>query len=60
MKKLGFYTGHVYDPSDDIQECAIAITDEQAKSVADQNKIYEVQHKNCKGCYGCPTSRGEN
>lgn len=57
MKRLGMYTGHIYDATDNPEECCIQLHDEEETNVAMQNRIYEQRHKDCKGCFGCPESR---
>lgn len=62
MKRLGFYTGKIYDDTVDpstIEECALAlnykepITDDGPYVV---NKRAELKRR-CEGCYGCPESQ---
>lgn len=54
-KRLGYFTGRVYDDNTALECCAI-LNERTARSVALQNRLFEQIHKNCKGCYGCPES----
>lgn len=55
-KRLGIYTGHVYESDDDPKECCVQLKDKEETDIAMQNRIYNNHHKNCKGCFGCPES----
>lgn len=64
MKRLGHFTGKIYDEQVDhatIGECCTLIDDNGAK---DEVKIEEMRNKyqsQCKryNCFGCPEARGE-
>lgn len=57
MKRLGLYSGRIYDSGDDYsEECCKVLTEEQAndeKWLDDQRLINSFK---CMGCYGCPLS----
>lgn len=59
MKRLGLYSGIIYDEYDDYSgECCKVITDEQAsdgKWLNDQRKVNTFK---CMACHGCPISLG--
>jgi len=60
MKRLGKFTGTIYDENYDFSncpECCTMITDEQEK---DENFIKEKHTKDlltCIGCNGCPAAQ---
>lgn len=60
MKRLGYFTGKIYDESIDtatIQECCLSLTEEQAKDEDFiQKKNFENKMK-CITCFGCPISQ---
>lgn len=57
MRRLGLYSGRVYDDNEDYyDECCLGLTDEQANDedwLDDQRLINRYK---CLGCYGCPMS----
>ena len=59
MKRLGKFSGKIYDESYDIdliEECCLLISDEQAEN---EEFIRSQRVKNlliCAQCYGCPRS----
>lgn len=60
MKRLGIFTGRVYDEHYDlnkIKECCREISDETANNPNLVRFIYLTKHENCEGCFGCPASR---
>lgn len=60
MKRLGIFTGRVYDEHYDlnkIKECCREISDETANNPNLVKFIYLTEKQNCEGCFGCPASR---
>ena len=59
MKRLGKFTGKIYDEDYDFSkcpECCLLISEEEAK---DENFLREARFANylsCAGCFGCPAS----
>ena len=62
MKRLGMYSGKIYEMDYDtkrIEECCLAISDEQANNkawIASQHKEHIGE---CSNCFGCPLSNKE-
>lgn len=57
MKKLGFFTGHIYDKSEPCEECAVNLSDERAKDIAYTSQEYLRRHVHCFQCDGCPEAK---
>jgi len=56
MKRLGKFTGHIYSDNDEIYECCLIITEDQANN---KEFIEQENLKNliiCGGCFGCPAA----
>ena len=56
-KKLGKFTGTIYDDNDNPQECCTCISDEQANDDNWQTMKHALDTLDCDGCLGCPESR---
>lgn len=64
MTRMGFFTGKLYDSSVDIStitECCEVLTPYFKEPVLDDDEFVikkrQELKKNCKGCFGCPTSQ---
>ena len=60
MKRLGKYTGRVYNEDYDFsncQECCVCITDEQATDTEfiDSHHLKDIMQ--CALCHGCPAAQ---
>ena len=62
MKRLGKYTGRVYNEDYDFsncQECCTCITDEQAtdREFIESHHLKDIME--CTLCHGCPTAQND-
>jgi hypothetical protein len=61
MKRLGIFTGRIYDEedfwADCIKECCRVLKDEEAEDISVITSVYTREHINCIGCNGCPESQ---
>ena len=58
MKRLGFFSGNVYDYAErDTEECCMLISEDQANDENYIKKKHYVLKLECNGCGGCPMSR---
>lgn len=53
MKRVGIYSGKIYEETENPQECCI-VTDNPDNIVC--SSIYKERHSNCENCKGCPES----
>lgn len=61
MKRLGMYTGHIYDESDELpEECCMCITDEEANDEAYIRRHIAINFIGCRTCLACPIAMKEN
>lgn len=65
MARMGFFTGKLYDSSVDIStitECCEVLNFKEPVRDDEELVIKKRQElkKNCKGCFGCPTSQMSN
>ena len=61
MKRLGFFTGKIYDDKDyncrNYPECCLCLSDERAEDEEYLNKERLKNKIKCSGCNGCPASQ---
>lgn len=57
MKRLGKFTGKVYDENEKPTECCTVMTHEQANDENWQMMKHALDTLDCNGCQGCPESR---
>ena len=61
MKKLGMFTGKVYEDNDiSPQECCLQISEEEASNEDRLRVLRTINSVKCRDCYGCSESMKEH